>query len=308
MAIRPKTKRRVLILVLAFTVLCGALYGGYVIRERQIRHMLAVTRMSGMDAYRRHDYGTAIADLSQYMKCRPEDADALFALAEARKSKPEADGHHITEAIGFFRRYVDLVPDNVEAQHELLRLEHQAGMTDQAIDLSQQLLARNPADPEPLEILAYSLAASGKYHDALVPAQKYNDVSPTDLDGHDLTFRVMRQLKTPVKRMLDRAAAFQAKYPADPRYKLVEVMAYAAGKDPSITGPDVQKQDAKEVKNLLDVTGPGVKPPDAQFVSQAVRLLDIAGRANAAGPFLQRHRRPQRPGHPPHVRRAAVGG
>src|SRR5271165_6122105 len=99
MAIRPKTKHRLLILLL-LAVCAGAVISGvYLFRERQIRHELNVDRASGMEAYRARDWGQTIARLTPYVNRRPDDAEAIFALGIAHTRKPAPDREDIGAAI-----------------------------------------------------------------------------------------------------------------------------------------------------------------------------------------------------------------
>src|SRR5277367_3790615 len=120
MAIRPKTKSRLLILLLAAICIGGVLSGAYLYRERQARHQLNVDRADGMQAFRNHDYLTAIDKLTPLINHRQDDADALYALALSQLSKPSPQPGDIADALERLRRYREMVPTNLDAAHRLL--------------------------------------------------------------------------------------------------------------------------------------------------------------------------------------------
>jgi len=227
---RPKTKFRLLILLLLTICIAGALSGLYLYREQQARHQLNVDRGLGMEAFRDRDYATAIEQLTPYVNHRPDDAEALYALALSQLSKPNPLPGDISDALERLRRYLEMVPGNLDAAHRLLELEQNLRHWDQVIDLARQIITTAPDDPAALSSLAMGLETDGKSDEALAPAEHYNQIVPTDLQGHELTYTIMHSLKTPLSKMLERARQFEKQYPNDPRFKLGEVLAYTLGK------------------------------------------------------------------------------
>ncbi|MGA2232064.1 MAG: tetratricopeptide repeat protein [Tepidisphaeraceae bacterium] len=283
-----------MILVAGVVCLAVAAAGAYALRERQIRHQLNVARAEGMAAYRAHDWATAIDKLGPYVSRRPDDADAVFGLAIAHTQRHGADSSDIDDAIGYLRRYREMAPANTDAQDRLLDLLRQTRAWDQVIDMSRQMLLTNPHELVALADLAVALQASGKSPEALRTAEAYNEANPTDLDGHELTYVIMAAMKLPAQQMLDRARQFEARFPNDARFKLAEVIAYTLGREASLSKADdaqaastARQLEESEVAALLAATH-NVQPPDAQFVRQAVRLLDLIHRYDEALSLLSR--------------------
>jgi hypothetical protein len=292
MPIRPKTKRRVTILAAGAVCLVLAAAGAYALRERQLRHQLNLARQEGMDAYRAHEWSLAIDKLGPYVSRRPDDAEAVFGLAIAHTQRPGADAGDIDDAINYLRRYHEIAPDNLVSQDRLLDLLRQTRAWDQVLEQSRQMLAANPNEPVALADLAVALQATGKSAEALKTAQAYNDVNPTDLDGHELTYAIMRAMKLPPQQFLDRARQFEARFPNDPRFKLAEVIAYTLGRESSLSASDdaattARQLEQSEIQQLLAATH-DVDPPDAQFVQHAVRLLDLIHRYDEGLSLLSR--------------------
>jgi hypothetical protein len=94
MNIRPKTKRRLIILAVGLLVLVGAGFGVYLryVQQRNVR--IAAERAAAMKAYAAGDYAGALKDFSKYLdetraadwKPGQADTEALFAYGKSRAS------------------------------------------------------------------------------------------------------------------------------------------------------------------------------------------------------------------------------
>src|SRR5580693_7252561 len=90
MPIRPKTERRLALLLLMCVGTGALLYGAYRFRQHQNHITLEQMRQVGMAAYQNKDWKTAIDKLGQYVSAEENSGDdsqtydeALFALAQA---------------------------------------------------------------------------------------------------------------------------------------------------------------------------------------------------------------------------------
>src|SRR5262245_13680714 len=111
---RPKTKRRLVVLTVAAATVVGSVGGLYQYRQHQIQAKLMAWRTKGMEAAKAGDYDEALKDLSQYVG-KPQaqkDAEALLAYGDARVRVSEANRRNIVEGIAVYRRYLDLKPDD----------------------------------------------------------------------------------------------------------------------------------------------------------------------------------------------------
>src|ERR1700722_12771484 len=122
MTIRPKTKRRVLILLTGATIFCGGAAWLYSYRIAIAERRLQADKQVGLDAYRAGDYQTALDKLTEYInheeKREPGEMDpqALLAFANARAKIPTKNEDYIVTAVTTLRRYCILVPDDVQAR------------------------------------------------------------------------------------------------------------------------------------------------------------------------------------------------
>src|SRR5580704_13538997 len=100
MNIRPKTKRRLLIL-LALSMLAVAGLAAIMIVHGH-RDAVAFRRLhdQAMEAYKAGDYPNAVSLLQDYLsKTTEPDPDAVFAFAKSRSRVPLPQGRHLTESI-----------------------------------------------------------------------------------------------------------------------------------------------------------------------------------------------------------------
>src|SRR5689334_8309253 len=99
MNIRPKTVRRLLIILLA----CGALVatGAAIVNHnnRVKDQAIVAAGAEGMKAFKEGDYATALNQLAIYVAKHKDDADALYAYAISRARVEQISGRHISEAI-----------------------------------------------------------------------------------------------------------------------------------------------------------------------------------------------------------------
>src|SRR5271163_4377371 len=108
MSIRPKTKRRMVILALVGALVLAAGAGLYRWRIHQANLKIDAIKDEGMAAFHAGDYPTAIEKLSVYVTKRKSDPDALMAFAIARSKVPTLDDGYIVQAVSIAHRYADL--------------------------------------------------------------------------------------------------------------------------------------------------------------------------------------------------------
>src|SRR5688500_9951219 len=107
---RPKTKVRLVILIVVLVLVGGGIAIVYQIRQGQLNSELQAKRDAGMKAFKDGDYLTALTTLSTYVSKRQQDAEAIFAYGKSRALVEEPDGRHINEGIGVMRRFLELQP------------------------------------------------------------------------------------------------------------------------------------------------------------------------------------------------------
>src|SRR5688572_22652833 len=94
MNVRPKTRRRLLILVAGVVIVCGSLAVLYAVRMGRLRQYYANLRTQGIAQFNGGDYAAAQLSLSRYVR-RDEysrDAEALYYVAAATRHVDAVDG------------------------------------------------------------------------------------------------------------------------------------------------------------------------------------------------------------------------
>ncbi|MHC4859260.1 MAG: tetratricopeptide repeat protein, partial [Planctomycetota bacterium] len=277
MAIRAKTKKRVLIMLI-FVIGLGAAGGGaYWFRQRQFDNRALEARERGMEALERGELEDAINHLAKYLKRFPADVQCLYDLACARRQVALPDRRHVTIAIGLFRQVIDLEPDRAEAQRALMELYQQSGFSTETLTTAKALLGLVPSDPEALRATVKAQFRLRRMEDALGAALELNEFVPDDLDGHVLTLLVMRNLQQR-SELVERAESLIAANPGNVRFELLLAVAQAM----------IGKRE--EAERLL--TEVSKKPaPDAAFVRILVETLDRLGKFEDSLATLRRQTR-----------------
>ena len=100
MIVRPKTKRRLVILVAAVALVgvAGSIF--YVVRVRQIEAKLVQSRDTGLAALEAGEYHVALHNVGVYVRRHGKDVPSLYAYAQAREKVPLPGNKHLLERSG----------------------------------------------------------------------------------------------------------------------------------------------------------------------------------------------------------------
>jgi tetratricopeptide (TPR) repeat protein len=278
MNLRPKTKRRLLVLLTGAALSIGGAALFVHIQLQRHESVRLQYRTAAMTAFNRGDYPAALDGLSKYLSNNNDDvsdAEAIYAYAVARSKLPRPDFSHLTEAKETFKRYLAIKPDDARAQHQLLEIYEQLGYQAETISLADTLLARDAGDVPVLKAKMHTLDAQAKREDALAVAKQVDDLLPTDLDAQITTYRLMRQLKRPVEQIVARADGMLKEHPNDPRFELLRAVAA------SVVGDSAGTQ-----QWLLSAASR--TPPDAAFVRELAGVFDRAGMYDQARAMLEK--------------------
>jgi predicted Zn-dependent protease len=293
MMIRPKTKRRVLILLSGLVIFTGAVAWLYAYRMRIAESKLQLDKQIGIDAYRSGDYQTAIDKLAEYISHEQKrdqgqlDPEALLAFANARAKVPTKNDDYIVLAITSLRQYCSLVPENTQERDHLLEMEAPSPAYEpDALGRANDLLRSNPDDLVALKAITQIYARERKYQEAAPASDRYVRLSPTDLDMQKLNFEIMQALSRPASEMHQRADALRAKFPADPRFLIIKAWAYYFGQ--SRTETTQQRNDDFQAYEKLILQAAQQDPPTSQFAKTTVGLLDGFGQFGASQELLAR--------------------
>jgi tetratricopeptide (TPR) repeat protein len=275
MYLRPKTKRRLVVLLSCAALILGGLGAlvGMQLHRIEVRQMQ--DRALAMDAYGRGDYTTAMRWFRRYLAHTDDDAEAIYAYADCRLHVPGADLGYLIEAKSIFYRYLELRPGDLLAQHQLLKIYRDLGYEDDAYALALTILKENDDDLPALDEQVYGLIAQSKYDQALVLSQKRNDLEPLDLPGQITTLKLMRTLHRQPQEGIDRVELLMKNHPPDARLDLLRAIA-----------ADMAGNSSDTVQWLRSATA--LAPNDPLIVLDAARLFQSHGNTTDAKQSLNR--------------------
>lgn len=274
---RPTTKRRIVILAASTVGLAVTLGGVYEFRQYQINAKTLAYRAEGMDAFKHGDFAKALIPLSKYNERHQNDAETLFAFGKARSRVEAPNNRHLGEAIQYYRRGLELQPDNMEARHQLLDLYSNAGYNAEAIILSDELLKKNSKDVDAVRAKAKALASRRQLAEALDTSLKLNQLAPEDVEGQGLTLYLMSPwcLNKPSAEILGRARKLLAAHPDDERFVLLQGLAYHCILDDNTAREWYLKAAANP-------------PADPEFVKVCTQVMDEVGLFDKSQDLLER--------------------
>jgi tetratricopeptide (TPR) repeat protein len=289
---RPTTKRRIIILAASTVTLAALLTGTYEFRQYQINAKSLAYRAQGMEAFSHGDFAGALTPLSKYIERHQNDADALFAFGKARSRVEAPNNRHLSEAIQYYRRGLELQPDNLDAKHQLLDLYSTTGYNAETITLANELLQSNPKDISALRSKAKALASRSQFEEAFAASNQLNTLAPLDIEGQGLSLYLMSPwcLNKPADQILSRAKKNLDAHPNDPRFIMLQGLAYHCTLD----------NDSAKQWYIKAAAHPS---PDPEFVKICTRLMDEVGLFDKSEDLLARA---SADGHDPRMTRMLV--
>ncbi len=286
MAIRAKTKRRLIILIIGVVVLVGGGLGFVYARKLQIHNKALNSRQIGLTLLEKGDHFMAMLRLRAYLNYKQDDAEVLYKFAQARENVEEPRGEHLVQAIDALERVRELQPDHPTADHEILDMYVKLSWVSETKELAEKLLQKNPDDPDAIKAMSISLDRMREFDKALPLAEKFNDLKPLDLQGHLLTLSVMRSLERPVDELLARAEKLHEAHHEDPRFELLLGVAHYVAQDREAAKKWCQLAASREETDLHLVEGLVKWLTGTGLLDEALHVLQREGAAQT--PALRR--------------------
>ncbi len=223
MPVSPRARRRMAALLVLVLLVVFALVLAYAVRLRQGERRLDQARQQGITAAQDGRYADALGPLGQYLHRYPDDVDAIFQYARARRRVETPDGRHLAETIHALATILDIDPNHHQARHLLMQVNMEAGRLDDAITQAELLLAKKPNDVQAARLRANLLGRIGRLSDALVATQQVLALRPLDVAAHCQLLAIMADLNLNDHRaaMIEHAQALVRDYPDDARFELV---------------------------------------------------------------------------------------
>lgn len=279
MNIRPKTIRRLLILLAAVAVVSGTVVVWVLLSVRRQHAQVLALRNQAIAAYDARDYPRAVTLFDQYFArthSKATDATALYDFGKSRSLVPMDGNRQNYDAAALLRQYLDIEPaDPHDARHLLLKLYVQTHYNIYARDLANELLRRDPKDHEALSALVQSLVNDQEFAQALPVCQRLNKIAPLDLLSQREELQLMSELNMPGDQIVAHARQLLEAHPGDPRFEVLMAVA------------DGYARDDANAARLLDAAAK-LPPADADSVLQIISLLDENQKFALADDLLKR--------------------
>ncbi len=173
MAVHIKRRYRLSLLLIGTTLVIGLFASFYAYRKHQLRSESLSLRHEGMSAFDQKQYFDAMHKIGKYLLRYPDDVEATHAYAQARLHVTEPGNKHLSQAIGVFRRLLDLEPGHPTARRQLLALYVETGYRNETLDTAEILIDQNPDDVEAVRAKLDALIYLRQFDKAIAFADTY---------------------------------------------------------------------------------------------------------------------------------------
>ncbi len=277
-----RRRRRLALIGGVFFILVAGVMGRYLMVRGNDTTIVDSRRVAGLEAYAQGDHAEAVAQLTPYVATYDRDAEALYALANARRQLVEPDGRHLLDAVTHYRQLLRTDPGNLDAASELLSIfmQYPEGVESEALKLADRLLEAKPGDPTALRSRAVCLARVGDPGEAFAAAEAYLELLPTDVQLQRIALDLLKRQSQPPAALLTRTQALREAHRDDPRFELVEAYAHLLNDDRAAALPWLDRAAQRP-------------PTDRDFILQLVQLMDAAGRFPKVLAYLEKAVSPQ---------------
>lgn len=260
MSLKPKTVRRLLLLSGIIAVAIVAVFSLVVVRRWQTERLMAELRADGLAALEEGEHFKALNDLAHYIRRHDDDPEAIKAYADARSNVEEADGRHLLETIGHYRRYLELNSGDRDAKIRLLGFYNQVRHFPEARDLAEHLRpALDQTTPEHAPVLKEEcialLGLLDKSDRLPRTAERLVQLVPSDIDAQMIRLEVIAKRQGAAAAQTH-ADGLMAAHPDDPRFILLGALG-------RLTDP--KSNDLREIRTLL-CRAAGLSEADAKPV------------------------------------------
>lgn len=269
MSLRPKTRRRMMIVAITALMAILLLGGFIVVRRGQVKAETAAYRSEGIAAYEQEDWPGTIESLGKYIGRQKGDAEAHYYFADARRHLPLKQAAHLVEAIRHLQAALNVRPDYIEAQDLQLKLLSAVRLHNETLELTDTILARDPKNVDALRARAMALAGLRRFEDAQATLADLFAVDADNFAGRVLELQIMRAMETDPQQIIDHAAALREKHAGDPAYEALQVQAYLL----------VGRRDEAMPHLSAAVAG---KPTDEQVAGMLINLCDSVGQFDSS--------------------------
>ncbi len=161
MRLKHKSARRLLLAALVAVLGVASLVSIFVVRRWQSQRYMETLRAEGMAAFKASQFPQTIDKLGPYLRRNGKDREAWLMFATARESVEEGNDGHNVQAMGAYKRALELGEKDPAVALKLAKCYNAVGYSSEARDL---VLRYRPADladaqPEHADLLMEELRA-----------------------------------------------------------------------------------------------------------------------------------------------------
>jgi predicted Zn-dependent protease len=275
MTIRPKTIRRLLLLASACGASAAIIGAAFTFRRHTRENELADQRSTGMTAFQSGNLAEAMPKLTSYVAARPDDVDAIYALACAHLATETPGRDNLFDARTRLQQVLARRPDYLPAKQQLLTIFERTHLQRELLATADEVLAAAPKDVAAMRSRAVALSELERDTDAIAAWLAYLEMAPTDFKAQAQLLATMKRAGRSPDELVAHARSNVARWPDDPRFQLPLAAALReAGRD-------------GEAKALLEALA--AKPQsDAAFVVELSAALDRTRSFDVAEQLLAR--------------------
>lgn len=257
---KSRTKKRLALLIGAAAVIVVGVAAAHTLRSAQRERIANEARQAGMAAYHEGDYATALDRLGRiYLSYNRNDAEVLYAIADARRRVPMENRRHLPQALAFARQASVLDPDNPEPIELMIELHTRMGFVVEALEDAERLLALDPAHRQALATRARALTALGRTDEAIDAIQQLMEAHPGQFEVYTDAAQLKVQLGAGDDELFEYAQTVVERFPQSAEAELLSAWLYAVAGDPgaaadaTLRAADLPIEDPRTLTDLLRV-------------------------------------------------------
>lgn len=215
-------KRRLVIVSVVVVVLMATLTSLWMFRSVYSLRLADQACATGLDAYARGDYDTALVDLSYGLASNKENIEALLAFADTRSRIVEVNNRHIISAIGLYKEVLKLEPDNIQALNAQLQLYLQLGRWFELVAVADRILVLEENNIEALQAKATIAYRDNSFEEVGNLAERLSTIQPQKLSWRALKIRAMQAQNEDIDSVLDLCDKWIEESELDGRFYLLK--------------------------------------------------------------------------------------
>ena len=197
---RRKTTRLFIAVVALIALVAGAIGVRAVLKAQAVQS----ARARGLKNFHAGEYALALSDLSVAAGSDKSDAAVLSAFGETRLQTSAGELRHLQLAMRSFRAALAAGAPKVEQLEGVMRAAERAGLTAEALEAADEILAVEPAHRRSILVKALTLVSRGKLDEARRLLEGAILATPADLTYRIALIECLRREAKPSAEILAR--------------------------------------------------------------------------------------------------------